>query len=284
MALRLSRTRFAPSPTGFLHLGHAFAALTAEHLADPGAFLLRIEYLDQTRCRTEFDAAIIEDMEWLGIDFSKNIMRQSQRGGAYRAALDRLAAMGVCYPCSCRRGDIRAALSAPQEGAPIHGPDGLIYPGTCRGREMDTLREGDVIRLDARRAFAVAGRDEVSFQDENITPDQRHTLSSAAFEAQIGDIVLERRGLGGSYHLAVVVDDAAQGITLVTRGKDLFESTWIHRLLQALLDLPEPRYHHHRLIRDEAGKRLAKRDDARSLRALRAGGASPQQIRALLGF
>ncbi|MDO5657863.1 MAG: tRNA glutamyl-Q(34) synthetase GluQRS [Paracoccus sp. (in: a-proteobacteria)] len=284
MAGGLNRTRFAPSPTGFLHLGHAYAALVAARLAGPGGFLLRIEDIDQSRCRPEYEAAIYEDLQWLGLDWPVPVMRQSDRLAAYRAALDHLAAMGVCYPCSCRRGDIRAALSAPQEGAPLHGPDGLIYPGTCRGRSMESLREGDVIRLDAARAFARLGRDRIGFVDENITPDQEHILKAEDFLTGIGDIVLERRGMGGSYHLAVVVDDAAQGVTLVTRGKDLFDSTWIHRLLQELLGLSAPRYHHHRLIRDAAGKRLAKRDDARSLRELRAAGASPADIRALLGL
>lgn len=277
------RTRFAPSPTGLLHLGHAFAALTAARLADPGQFLLRIEDIDPSRCRPEYEAAISEDLHWLGLDWPLPVLRQSDRLPAYRAAMDRLGALGLTYPCSCRRGDIRAALSAPQEGEPLHGPDGIVYPGTCRGRPMSDLREDDVIRLDVARAFDHLGLDHVGFQDENITPDIEHRLTRADFLTGIGDVILERRGMGGSYHLAVVVDDADQGITLVSRGKDLFDSTWIHVLLQKLLRLPTPLYHHHRLIRNDTGKRLAKRDDARSLRQLRDEGATPADIRALTG-
>ncbi|MBA4489545.1 tRNA glutamyl-Q(34) synthetase GluQRS [Paracoccus sp. S1E-3] len=272
-------TRFAPSPTGLLHLGHAFSALTAFDAADRGQFLLRIEDIDRDRCHPEFEAAIFEDLEWLGLDWPQPVMRQSDRLAVYQAALDHLAELGVTYPCSCTRGDIRAALSAPQEGAPILGPDGLVYPGTCRGRRMYGIAEGDVIRLDAEAAFSVLGDNMLNFNDHSP-----HVLTREAFVTGIGDVVLARRGMGTSYHLSVVVDDAAQGITKVTRGLDLFESTWIHVLLQRLLDLPTPDYHHHRLIRDDAGKRLAKRDDARSLRELRGQGASAADIRALVGL
>ncbi len=272
-------TRFAPSPTGLLHLGHAFSALTAAQAADPGQFLLRIEDIDRDRCRPEFEAAIYEDLAWLGLDWPQPVMRQSDRLAIYQDALDYLADLGVTYPCSCTRGDIKAALSAPQEGAPILGPDGLVYPGTCRGRRMASIAEGDVIRLDAEVAFAVLGDNMLNFKDS-----KQHVLTREAFLTGIGDVVLARRGMGTSYHLSVVVDDAAQGITKVTRGLDLFDSTWIHVLLQRLLDLPTPEYHHHRLIRDDAGKRLAKRDDARSLRELRGQGASPADIRALVGL
>ncbi|MDO5643295.1 MAG: tRNA glutamyl-Q(34) synthetase GluQRS [Paracoccus sp. (in: a-proteobacteria)] len=273
------RTRFAPSPTGFLHLGHAFSALTASGLAAPGQFLLRIEDIDTCRCKPEYEAAIHDDLRWLGLDWRMPVMRQSARLAAYQRALDHLAGLGVTYPCSCTRGDIRAALSAPQEGAPILGPDGLVYPGTCRGRAMASLGDGDVIRLDGARAFALLGGDSLSFHDHGP-----HLLARAAFLDGIGDVVLARKGMGTSYHLSVVVDDAAQGISLIVRGMDLFESTWIHVLLQRLLDLPTPEYHHHRLIRDETGKRLAKRDDARAIRQLRAEGASPADIRRMLGL
>ena len=272
-------TRFAPSPTGLLHLGHAFSALTAAQAADPGQFLLRIEDIDRDRCRPEFEAAIYEDLAWLGLQWPQPVMRQSDRLAIYQDALDYLADLGVTYPCSCTRGDIKAALSAPQEGAPILGPDGLVYPGTCRGRRMASIAEGDVIRLDAEVAFAVLGDNMLNFKDS-----KPHVLTREAFLTGIGDVVLARRGMGTSYHLSVGVDDAAQGITKVTRGLDLFDSTWIHVLLQRLLDLPTPEYHHHRLIRDDAGKRLAKRDDARSLRELRGQGASPADIRALVGL
>ncbi|WP_234852969.1 tRNA glutamyl-Q(34) synthetase GluQRS [Paracoccus everestensis] len=275
-------TRFAPSPTGLLHLGHAYAALVAERLADPGQFLLRIEDIDRDRCRPECEAAIYEDLTWLGLAWQRPVMRQSDRMAAYRDALKQLASL--TYPCRCRRGDIRAALSAPQEGALPAGPDGLVYPGTCRGRSMADAGPDDVIRLDAARALDALGIGRVAFRDQTILPDEDHALSRDQFLDGIGDVILSRRGMGTSYHLAVVVDDAAQGVTMVTRGKDLFDSTYIHVLLQKLLNLPTPRYHHHRLIRDDAGKRLAKRDDARAIRHYRDDGATPQDIRRLVGF
>lgn len=275
-------TRFAPSPTGLLHLGHAYAALVAERAASPGHFLLRIEDIDRDRCKPEFEQAIYDDLQWLGLTWKQPVLRQSDRMAAYQDALDRLAPL--TYPCRCRRGDIRAALSAPQEGALPAGPDGLIYPGTCRKRSMPEAGPDDVIRLDAARAFDVLGVDRLSFRDTQIMPDHDHILSRDQFIDGVGDVILSRRGMGTSYHLAVVVDDAEQGITLVTRGKDLFDSTWIHIILQKLLQLPQPLYQHHRLIRDDAGKRLAKRDDARAIRALREDGENPAGIRRLLGL
>ena len=268
-------TRFAPSPTGLLHLGHAFSALTA---ARAGDFRLRIEDIDRDRCRLEYEQAIYDDLAWLGLDWPRPVMRQSDRMGAYRDALTRLAPL--TYPCQCRRGDIRAALSAPQEGALPAGPDGLIYPGTCRQRPMRDAAPDDVIRLDVGRAFDVLGVDRIDFVDQGTA----HQMTRSQFLVGIGDVILSRRGMGTSYHLSVVVDDAAQGITLVTRGKDLFDSTWIHILLQRLLDLPTPSYLHHRLIRDDAGKRLAKRDDARAIRHYRDEGATPADIRAMVGL
>ncbi|MFL2778029.1 MAG: tRNA glutamyl-Q(34) synthetase GluQRS [Paracoccus marcusii] len=268
-------TRFAPSPTGLLHLGHAFSALTA---AAQGDFHLRIEDIDRDRCRPEYEAAIFEDLAWLGLDWPRPVMRQSDRMPAYHDALARL--VPLTYPCRCRRGDIRAALSAPQEGALPAGPDGLIYPGTCRHRDLRDAGPDDVIRLDAGRAFDALGLDSIGFTDQG----RSHILTRQQFLANIGDVVLSRRGMGTSYHLAVVMDDAAQGITLVTRGMDLFASTHIHVLLQHLLDLPTPAYLHHRLIRDTAGRRLAKRDDARAIRQYRADGASPDDIRRMVGL
>lgn len=278
----VARTRFAPSPTGLLHLGHAFAALIADRQASPGAFLLRIEDIDRERCKPEFEAAIFEDLAWLGLNWPQPVMRQSDRLAAYRAALLRMAPW--CYPCRCRRGDIRAALSAPQEGHPLSGPDGLIYPGTCRGRPMTDTGPDDVIRLDAARAFDAFGLDMLAFHDEGVTPDRQHRLTRDEFMEGIGDVILARRGMGTSYHLAVVVDDDAQQVTLVTRGEDLFQSTWIHLLLQKLLDIPAPRYHHHPLIRDGAGQRLAKRDDARAIRQFREAGATAGDIRRMVGL
>ncbi|MTH77494.1 tRNA glutamyl-Q(34) synthetase GluQRS [Paracoccus aestuariivivens] len=279
----MNRTRFAPSPTGPLHLGHAFAALTAAKLADSGQFLLRIEDIDQSRCRPEYEAMIFEDLHWLGLDWPLPAMRQSDRLPAYQSALDRLTALGLTYPCQCRRADIRAALAAPQEGVePVIGPDGPVYPGTCRHRTMAASGPEDAIRLNMARALDHLRADGIAFEDENIAPP--HHLSAEQMISGIGDVVLARRGMGTSYHLSVVVDDAEQGITLVTRGKDLLDSTYIHVLLQRLLDLPFPRYHHHRLIRDDQGKRLAKRDDARALRLYREQGMSAAEIRQSLGF
>ncbi|WP_096786026.1 tRNA glutamyl-Q(34) synthetase GluQRS [Rhodobacter sp. CZR27] len=271
-------TRFAPSPTGPLHLGHAFSALTVWDRAAGGTALLRIEDIDRSRCRPEWEAQIFDDLHWLGLDWPLPVMRQSERADAYRAALDRLAGMGLTYPCRCSRADIRAALSAPQEGAT--GPDGLIYPGTCRGRSMAEAGPEDTIRLDMAAALRLAGP--LRFRETGPAREGWHEVGP--LDRTAGDVVLSRRGFGTSYHLAVVVDDAAQGVTEVVRGEDLFEATAIHVLLQRLLDLPVPDFHHHRLIRDEAGKRLAKRDDARALATYRAEGLAPADIRAMVGL
>lgn len=269
-------TRFAPSPTGLLHLGHGYSAMLAHDMAvtAQGTFLLRIEDIDQARCKPAFEAAILEDLAWLGLDWPVPVMRQSARLTAYQSALDRLMAMGLTYACACTRGDIRAALSAPQEG--VFGPDGPIYPGTCRGRQGE-----GAVRLDMAAAMAKLGR--VGFI-ETGTRKGLHEFDAAYLLARVGDVVLARKDIGTSYHLSVVVDDAAQGVTHVTRGEDLFESTAIHVVLQRLLDLPPLIYHHHRLIRDDQGKRLAKRDDARALAKYRADGATPADIRGLVGL
>lgn len=276
------RTRFAPSPTGLLHLGHAYSAVLAAREADHGEFLLRIEDIDRERCKAGHETAILEDLQWLGLTWQQPIMRQSERMPEYRTALDRLAPL--CYPCRCRRGDIRAALSAPQEGALPAGPDGLIYPGTCRGRAMNGAGPDDVIRLDVARAFDALGIERLNFRDEVILPDHDHSMTRDEFSHGIGDVILSRRGMGTSYHLAVVLDDSAQNITVVTRGKDLFDSTWIHVLLQKLLQLDTPLYHHHRLIRDDSGQRLAKRNDARAIRKYREAGHAPADILELIGL
>jgi glutamyl-Q tRNA(Asp) synthetase len=275
------RTRFAPSPTGRLHLGHAFSALTAEALArsEGGAFLLRIEDLDVTRSRAEYEAGIYEDLAWLGLRWPAPVMRQSERRAAYDAALDRLGQAGLTYPCSCTRAEIRAALAAPQEGA--RNP--TVYPGTCRGRSMSDRRPGDAVRLDLGAALARLGAD-LGFTETGPLHPGHHRLDPARMRAELGDVVLGRRDIGAAYHLAVVVDDADQGITHVARGADLWEATPLHRLLQALLGLPAPVWYHHRLIRDATGRRLAKRDDARALATLRAEGASPEDIRSLVGL
>jgi glutamyl-Q tRNA(Asp) synthetase len=266
-------TRFAPSPTGPLHLGHAFAALTAAALGD--SFLMRIEDIDRNRCKPEWEAAISDDLHWLGLTWPTPVMRQSDRQPAYDAALKSLSDRGLTYHCTCTRADIRAALSAPQEG--VLGPDGPLYPGTCR----DKGHEAGAVRLNMQKAVAETGP--LTHIETGTRPGTIHTTEAELIQT-IGDVVLARRDIGTSYHLAVVVDDATQGVTLVTRGEDMAAATPIHTLLQRLLNLPTPTYHHHRLIRDDAGKRLAKRDDARSLAKFRAEGATPQDIRQMVGL
>ncbi len=276
-------TRFAPSPSGPLHLGHAYAALiAADRAGAAGTFLLRIEDLDRARSRPRWETAIADDLSWLGLVWPRPVMRQSERIDAYRAALARLAGLGLLYPCRCSRADIRAAQNAPQEGAPAIGPDGLIYPGTCRGRPMAAAGPDDAFRLDIARAFACLGGRRPAFEERGPLHPGTHHLDRDAMIAEVGDVVLSRPGMDAAYHLAVTVDDAAQGITEVTRGADLLEATRVHRLLQELLELPTPSYFHHDLIRDDKGRRLAKRDDARALATLRAEGATPATIRARL--
>lgn len=275
-------TRFAPSPTGPLHLGHAYAAIVAHDLARAGGgtFLIRMEDIDRARCRPQWAEVALDDLRWLGLSWREPVLFQSTRTDAYRDALDRLRARGLLYGCSCTRGDIRAALAAPQEGAPaVEGPDGPIYPGTCRGRSTTS---GGALRLDMARALACA--DAIGFVETGPLHAGRHDIDTGSMLTGVGDVVLARRDMGTSYHLSVVLDDAHQGITHVTRGEDLLAATDIHVLLQRLLDLPTPVYHHHRLIRDADGKRLAKRDDARAIARYRQDGASPADLRRLLGL
>lgn len=267
-------TRFAPSPTGPLHLGNAFSALTGWTRArtSGGLFRLRIEDIDTGRCRPEHDAAILADLGWLGLDWDGPVLRQSDRIHVYRAAIDQLRASGLEYPCFCSRADVAAAATAP------HGPDGPIYPGTCR-RLSETERQDRMAtqpfawRLDVAAALARTGP--LAWHD-SFAGHVRATPEAA------GDFVVGRKEIGVSYHLAVVIDDAAQGVTEVVRGADLFAATHVQRLLQALLGLPEPAYHHHRLISDAAGNRLAKRTGAQTLAALRQSGADPAAVRAWL--
>ncbi|KAA0920855.1 tRNA glutamyl-Q(34) synthetase GluQRS [Aquicoccus porphyridii] len=289
------RTRFAPSPTGPLHLGHAYSALLADDLAQRagGECLLRIEDIDQSRSRPEWEAQIYDDLAWLGLAWPEPVMRQSDRLADYRAALAHLWSRGLLYSCSCNRRDIAAAASAPQEGgAPLIGPDGIVYPGTCRPAHPPSGPCPDAaLRLDMARATALIAaqpmRPPLGFTEEGAGPDGETGLIDIPFDwllSHVGDVVLGRRGMAGSYHLSVVLDDAAQGITHVVRGEDLFSATAIHVVLQRLLQLPTPVYHHHRLIRDEAGKRLAKRDDARAIATYRTEGSSRQDICALVGL
>lgn len=272
-------TRFAPSPTGYLHEGHAFSALFAAAASGPGGrFLLRIEDIDTTRCRPEFETAIYEDLAWLGLTWETPVRRQSEHFAAYGAALHQLRARSLIYPCFCTRKEIAAeiALSA---GAP-QGPDGPLYPGTCRGldeaQRAARIARGDAyaLRLDMARAASEAGA--------LTLVESGHRI--AATPGIFGDVVLARKETPASYHLAVTLDDALQGVTLVTRGEDLRPAAHLHRLLQALLGLPEPEWRHHALLTDAAGKRLAKRDNAPPLRDLRARGISPADLRARLGF
>jgi len=277
-------TRFAPSPTGLLHLGHAFSALTALEAAEAagGRFLLRIEDIDRTRARAEFEMALYEDLAWLGLQWEIPVMRQSERLPAYSEALARLKALGLIYPCACTRRDIAEALDAPQENA---GPDGPAYPGTCRR----TPPKGDgpmAWRLDMARAVALLGGvSTLSFAelDRGLNGETGDIPLSATYLIdQCGDVVLARRDIATSYHLSVVVDDATQGVTNVTRGRDLFPATPIHVLLQALLGLPTPAYRHHRLIRDAEGRRLAKRDGDQSIASIREQGATTADVRRMV--
>jgi len=257
-------TRFAPSPTGALHLGHAFSAVRAHDLARAagGRFLLRIEDIDPGRTREAHVAAILDDLTWLGLTWDGEVVRQSARLPLYAAALDRLKAAGLAYPCFCTRAEIAASAAAP------HGDGGPVYPGTCRRldaatREARMASEPHAWRIDMAAAVARAGA--LEWQDETAGIVRADPLAQ-------GDVVLARKDAPVSYHLAVTVDDAAQGVTDVVRGEDLFAATDVHRLLQALLDLPTPLYHHHPLVRDIEGRRFAKRDGARPLADMRRDG------------
>jgi glutamyl-Q tRNA(Asp) synthetase len=270
-------TRFAPSPTGYLHLGHAWSALFAWRRARAagGRFLLRIEDIDPARCRPEFAAAIEEDLAWLGLDWDGEVRVQSAHLPEYRAVLDGLTGRGLLYPCFCTRADIQREIGA-SASAP-HAPDGsAVYPGICRdladAERARRIAAGEryALRLDMARALAcVAGP--LTFEE-----DGAGTVICAP--ERFGDVVLARKDAPASYHLCVTHDDAVQGVTLVTRGEDLKPATDLHRLLQALMGFPAPRYAHHRLLTDAAGRRLAKRDQAMTLRALREQGVAPQEV------
>jgi glutamyl-Q tRNA(Asp) synthetase len=268
-------TRFAPSPTGWLHAGHAFAAWVAWRLASHGEMLLRQEDIDFSRVREEYYGAIEEDLRWLGLSWAEPVWRQSERGAAYAAALAKLREAGLVYPCFCTRREIAAEWArmgqAPQMGDEM---EGVIYPGTCRdlcdSERNERLERGDAHawRLNVGEAARRWGG--LHFYD-------RRFGKIAVDGGRLGDVVVARKDIGAAYHLAVVVDDAAQGVTLVSRGEDLLGATHVHRILQKALDLPEPEYLHHPLVLDEEGKRLAKRHDALSLRSMRAMGQKPEQ-------
>ncbi len=274
-------TRFAPSPTGELHLGHAFSALFAAERARraQGRFLLRIEDIDATRSRPAFIAGIERDLAWLGLQWERPVRRQSEHLEDYAAALARLEAMGLIYPCFCSRGDIAREIA--RSGEAPQGPDGPRYPGSCRAlsaaeaNERKAAGAAFALRLDMAKATAVAGP--LVWTDE--------AAGTIRAEPELfGDVVLARKDAPSSYHLAVSVDDALQGVGLVTRGIDLFAATHVHRLLQALLDLPVPHWHHHRLLTSPSGRRLAKRDKATSLGALRAAGLTAADVRSMVGL
>lgn len=282
-------TRFAPSPTGFLHLGHAYAAFRAHEAARAGGgrFLLRIEDIDTTRCRPEFERAILEDLRWLGIAWEEPVRRQSEHFTDYAAALARLEAAGLVYPCFCTRKEIAAEIARAGVAPSASELEG-VYPGACRSLpEAARARriadgEAHALRLDVAKARAChAGA--LSFVEHGHGPNGETGTETARPELS-GDIVLARKELPASYHLAVVVDDALQGVTLVTRGRDLFPATAIQRLLQALLDLPVPDYAHHPLVLDEQGRKFSKRDRGVTLAGLREAGETPGSLRARLGI
>lgn len=272
-------TRFAPSPTGLLHLGHAFSALTVWEMAEGlgGTALLRIEDTDSTRCRAEYEAAIYEDLAWLGLDWPEPVWRQSDHLADYAATLDVLGAQGLLYPCSCSRKQIAAAGAAP-------GWDGLVYPGTCRHRPMSDAQPGDALRLNLSAALEAAGP-LPEFTETGPLHAGTHRPDPAALTLNIGDPVLRRKETGDpAYHLACPQDDAAQGITHVVRGADLWHATFLHVVIQTLMGWPVPVYHHHDLVRDETGTRLAKIAHSRAIRAYRDDGLSPAELRQRVGF
>lgn len=270
-------TRFAPSPTGPLHLGHAYSALTVWQVARDlgGTALLRIEDTDSTRVRPAHEAGIYDDLAWLGLTWPTPVRRQSEHYAEYDAVLDQLGKEGLIYPCSCTRRQIADAGAKP-------GADGLVYPGTCRHRSMADAQPGDGLRLDIAKALARIDRP-LGYDETGATTSQN--ITNDLLLGTIGDPILRRKDTGDpAYHLACVVDDALQGITHVVRGMDLRDLTPLHVLIQALLDYPTPVYHHHALITDADGKRLAKIDQSKALAKYRAEGLSVQDIKDMIGW
>lgn len=276
------RTRFAPSPTGPLHLGHAYSAILGHDMARArgGAFLLRMEDTDLQRSKPEWDAQILDDLTWLGLTWDGPVLRQSEHLTGYDPALHRLDAMGLLYPCSCSRSQIQAALAAPQEGVTHE-----VYPGTCKHRDMASRQPGDALRLHLDRALDHFGGVYPDFEETGPLHTGTHRIDPDQALAEIGDVVLSRKGEDiVAYFLASALDDIGQDITDVVRGEDLFGFVPIQVILLSLLGHAIPRYHHHRLIRDEDGKRLAKRDDARSIATYRQAGKTPADIRVMIGL
>ncbi len=276
-------TRFAPSPTGLLHLGHAYSASLAWHAAreSGGQFLLRMEDIDLTRCRPEFEEAVYEDLAWLGLDWDPPVRRQSDHFDDYTALLEKLSDRDLIYPCFCTRKEIAAEVNR-SNSAP-HGPEGPVYPGTCRDmteserQERFARGDGYALRLNMEKALARVVVSKLQFQEVGKGYIQCNP-------APFGDIVLARKEISTSYHLAVTFDDAIQGVNHVIRGQDLFASTHIHRLLQALLDLPTPSYYHHGLISDAKGRRLSKRDKDATIKSLREYGYQPEEVRKMIDY
>jgi glutamyl-Q tRNA(Asp) synthetase len=273
-------TRFAPSPTGLLHLGHAYSALLVDAVVGSGdIFLLRIEDIDQGRCRPEYESAILEDLHWLDIQWQNPLRRQSEHMADYTEALDRLQGDGVLYPCFCSRKEM--AEERARLGISSQGPDGPIYPGSCRnldpGKESEFIEQKKpfALRLDMQEATARVGS--LTWVDA----DKGEILATPEI---FGDVVLARKETPTSYHLSATLDDHIQGVNLIIRGQDLFHATHIHRLLQKLLGLKTPRYHHHHLLLDDNGQKFAKREKSLTLQELRMGGVTPEQIRLRVGL
>ena len=292
-AAKQTVTRFAPSPTGYLHLGHAYSALFAAKKAkeENGRMLLRIEDIDAGRARPEFEAAIMEDLAWLGLTWEEPVRRQSEHLDDHRTALILLEDRRLLYPCFCTRKEIQAEIEnsgiAPHAAptGPNMSPDGPIYPGTCRGLSIEERRRKEAegrpyaLRLDMAAAVARAAVD-----GGPLTWTDREKGTVIAEPEVFGDVVLARKDTPTSYHLAVTLDDHVQEVTLVTRGEDLFQATHVHRLLQALLRLETPDYHHHKLLTTEDGERFAKRDGSVTIRSLRGAGRTPEEVREMAGF
>ena len=283
--------RFAPSPNGYLHLGHAFSALLNFDLARQtgGRFLLRIEDIDTARCRPEFEAAIYEDLAWLGMTWETPVRRQSRHLSEYRDALEKLSALGLIYPSFESRAEIAKLVAQREANASWpRDPDGApLYPGAAKllssGERTRLLESGVPYALRLDMAAACTRGHNLSWREQGEGP-HGETGTVAARPQAWGDVILARKETPTSYHLSVVIDDALQGVTEVVRGQDLFWSTSVHRLLQQLLGLPQPAYRHHRLILDGAGRKLSKSSEATGLRELRAGGATPAEIRRLVGL
>lgn len=280
MSGKLIVTRFAPSPTGHLHLGHAYSALFAYEASkvEGGRFMLRIEDIDPVRCKPEFTATIAADLNWLGLTWEQPVRQQSKHMHQYAAQLFKLRDLGVLYPCFCTRADVLAEVAAAGHARHM-GPDGPLYPGTCRHLSD---KEAAVKLIEHKTAN---WRLNVDVALKLTGPLVWHDRAKGVIEARpeaFGDVVIARKDVPTSYHLSVTVDDHLQGITLVTRGEDLFRSTDIHRLLQALLEYETPDYHHHTLIVDADGKRFAKRDKSMTLRAMRESGLTPGDVKAAI--